>query len=64
VADPVPNFITTRASLPQKTHADGQIDACTSFVLEKLTVAELDKKYPACFETKVRYCVQQLASDP
>lgn len=33
-----------RASLPQKTHADGQIDACTSFVLEKVTVVELDKK--------------------
>lgn len=64
VADPVPNFITMRASLPQKTHADGQTDVCTSFVPEKLTVVELDKKCPACFETKVRYCVQQLAIDP
>jgi hypothetical protein len=33
-------------------------------VLENLTVVELDEKYPACFETKVCYCVQQLASDP
>ena len=53
-----------RASLPQKTHADLQIAACTSIVLEKLTVVELDKKYSACFETKVRYRFQQLASDP
>jgi len=29
------------------------MDACTSFGLEMLTVVELYKKYPACFETKV-----------
>lgn len=64
VVDPLPNFITMRASLPQKTHAEGHIDARTSFVLETLKVVERDKKYSACFEDKVRYCVQQLASEP